>query len=493
MNSTMECRLINRFEHDHEMSQYLEIRNALTSASSSSRLQGVLLGNVMCGSASLDSLLLTPYGVFVVEFKSYPKVHTVRVNGQRKFVCCDSTGAEMRDASGMTLTVKGGCQDSPFDQARINRRLVREKLVSVFGETIGNGIHVGVIILFKGQTQIKGLEQFEERELKWLTMVNSSNLKSFFSVAPDLKTRGLDSMQQKQLADRLDANCDLLSVSVVSKPRAVTMPVNPEPRAELSFKSCSKSELTNKASRNFDIAGRVAASVTYLLMFIFAGVMLLPANNYKFGLVLSVLALLILGVLVGWCWNSDDFDHWFIRKNMHDHYHNMGLRTIEVRSQEWDFIRTALVSSCVVIFLAILVMFFLTLDHFVGVAFHWMGNHEGWWSKIVSAGQRYTFFNPLNIIRVSMWIYFIIHLAGYVWAIVTSASTIEGEDSKVTRSGLKIRVWHVPVPRILNGCRLELGCGVTFALHSLVYGVGAVLFIGTVSLARPILYTLFGI
>lgn len=109
MSSNFESRLVNSFGdgHNHELIQYEELKALLERKAGIYSLKGVFLGNVMCGSSSLDSLLLTQYGMFIVEYKNYG-VDEIRITGQKEFLGYRDDGTPWLDQSGMQVKVKGG-------------------------------------------------------------------------------------------------------------------------------------------------------------------------------------------------------------------------------------------------------------------------------------------------------------------------------------------------------------------------------------------------
>lgn len=514
-NTTMiDCKLVNHFEHEHESEQYLEIRRILTSAPQIMNFQGVLLGNVMCGSASLDSLLLTTLGVFIIEYKSYPNVHTVRVNGQREFICYDRNGDKICDGSGKVLMVKGGCQSSPFDQARINRRIVREKLISVFGESVGKSIHIGVIIVFKGGTQIQGIDEFTAKELEWLTIINTANLTPFLSIASERRTKGLDVLQQNELILRMDANRDLfgmdspLSLNPIAPTSRsasqgmsdiefdkifskVSEPVHETPSSvNIGTSIVVRKRLIDNAFRKYCIAGRLASTATFLVFIIFQASILFFEKWMEWGLISSCVGLFVLAILIRWCYGEDDFKHWFIRSYPHNHTYDLTFRTIEVRSREWNFSRTALVVSYVFVFLAILALPYIGLNHLVNKGMDYLsttspGNTVIWYV-----------YGLLNVdlfvlIKIFMWTYFVFQYAGYVWAIVMQVRNDDEPVCDTDKHGRSSYRYLIPVPEILHDGNLKLRCSIMLALRSLKYGVAVTVTLCAIRMIRPFLYSLF--
>ena len=510
----IDCKLVNHFEHEHEREQYKEIRGILTSGRQGIGHRGVLLGNVMCGSASLDSLLLTEFGVFIIEFKSYPNVRTVKVNGQREFVCYDKSGSIMKDGSGNILTVKGGCQSSPFDQARINRRIVREKLISVFGESVGKAIHIGVIIVFRGDTQIQGIDEFTAKELEWLTIINTANLIPFLSIASERRTKGLDTLLQKELITRMDANRDLFGSdspssveTVVPSSRSTTQGMSDIELYEIfsnvsepAYKKSSsvsidtsivvRKRLIDNAYRKYCIAGRVASTATFLVFIIFQASMLFFEKWMEWGLISSCIGLFVLAILIRWCYGEDDFDRWFIRSYPHNHTYDLTFRTIEVRSREWNFSRTALVVSYVFVFLAILALPYIGLNHLVNKGMDYLST--------TSAGNSVIWYvyGLLNVelfvlIKIFMWTYFVFQYAGYVWAIVMQVRNDDEPVCDTDRHGCSSYRYLIPVPEILHDGNLRLRCSIMLALRSLKYGVAVTGTLCVIRMIRPYLYAMF--
>lgn len=209
----INCRLIKSFGdgHNHELEQYKELCAKLENTNLRA-LQGCfLLGNVVCGSVSLDSLLLTPFGVFIIEFKCYNNVNRIKINGQKDFLCLNADGSLVKTPKGDTLTVKGGSMDSPYEQAKVNRRAVRDCLKKCFGSDIANQIHIGLAIIFKGNVRIEGLEALSDYDRDWLTAINSDNISNYLSYICEEKKRGISIVQQKQLIEFMDANQNVLT------------------------------------------------------------------------------------------------------------------------------------------------------------------------------------------------------------------------------------------------------------------------------------------
>lgn len=205
-SNSFTCRLVNSYGdgHNHELEQYRQVCQILDSVNRSRSMQGQLLGNVMCGNVSLDSLLLTPFGVFVFEYKNYRgNVTTIRIDGQRNFLCLAGDGSQVTDTNGSTLKVKGGTYANPYEQAKANRRVVRETLCKCFGRDI----YVGVAILFNGNTKIEGSNPISE---PWLSVMGMDSLAAFLNYVRADKTTGLTPSEQDTFISYLDANMDIL-------------------------------------------------------------------------------------------------------------------------------------------------------------------------------------------------------------------------------------------------------------------------------------------
>lgn len=483
------CNLVNHFQHDHELLQYKEIRDILLSDTNLSGIDGVLLGNPMCSSASLDSLLLTPFGVYIIEFKDYHNVKRVRINGQREFVCLYEDGNPMKDKEGNPLTVKGGCSSSPFEQARINRRIVREKLIRVFGATVGNSINLGVIIVFRGKTRTEGINEFSSNEQKWLSIINTSELEPLLSVASLCKSKGLDASQRTKLISCMDADRDLLPATIrptssvrVSTPVSTVRPTvtestksfSPTPSYEYSEK---QNKLTDEAKKSFRLLGRLANTTTFVIFLLFQIVMLIPGRNtdwidlsqqyLNLKLLIVLAGLGIFAYLINWCIEEEDFDHWFIRRNPHNHIFELTFRTIEVRNKDWDSSRSALVVSYVIVVLIILAAPFAILNHFMDKGMlSFAGSHFG--SRLFHYVFDHTeAINIFTYIKGFMWTYFLIHYAGYLFSIWHMVTTLESHvyvDAKCSPSR-----YLIPVPVILDKsilrCAWKIACrSFSFAL-----------------------------
>jgi len=205
-SNIFQYNLVNSFGdgHNHELNQYEELCSILMKLSDKVGLQGRLLGNVMCGSASLDSLLLTPFGVFVIEFKSYGgDISKIRIDGQKRFLCLNSDGIQIKDKDGNLVFVKGGTHDTPYTQAKINHNAVLQTLKKCFPD---KNVEVGVIIVFKGKMQIEGLDHISD---KWLSVIGSDSIVRYMSDVPKDNAKGLSKEEIESFVLFLDANKDV--------------------------------------------------------------------------------------------------------------------------------------------------------------------------------------------------------------------------------------------------------------------------------------------
>ncbi len=207
-----ECRLVNSFGdgHNHELAQYEALSQFLSKVAAVKGIDGILLGNVVCDNVSLDSLLLTSFGVFIIEFKSYPEVARVSITGQKEFRCLNADRSRMKKSDGSFLNVKGGSLDSPYDQAKKNRIAVFNTLKRVFGEERAKNIHVGVSIVFNGKTVVEGIDKIIEAERRWLTVVNSVGFEQFISYAAEENARGLADLEREALISHMDADSNVI-------------------------------------------------------------------------------------------------------------------------------------------------------------------------------------------------------------------------------------------------------------------------------------------
>ncbi|MDE6195090.1 MAG: NERD domain-containing protein [Muribaculaceae bacterium] len=203
-----ECRLVNSFGdgHNHELAQYESFAASMQRIAASKGIDGILLGNVVCDNVSLDALLLTSFGVFIIEFKNYKGVDRIRITGQKEFQCLKSNGERMTLIDGSFLNVKGGSLASPYEQAKKNRIAVCNTLKRVFGDGTARKIHVGVAIVFNGQMAIEGIDRIIESERRWLTVVDSKGFEQFMSYVADEHTVGLDASERETMIRHMDAN-----------------------------------------------------------------------------------------------------------------------------------------------------------------------------------------------------------------------------------------------------------------------------------------------
>lgn len=201
-----ECHIVNSYGHghNHEFDQYRDFSESLERIAAEKGFGGCLLGNIFCGNASLDTLLLTNFGVSIIEFKDYSSVAQVRITRQMAFQCLDANGNQIMGEDGSFLTVKGGSLDSPFEQARKNRLAVRNVLKQAFGDE-AKGVSVRLAIVFNGATSIEGIDKLGE-DSKWLSVLNSAKFNDFITYAAGEKTLGLNADQRQSLISYLDAN-----------------------------------------------------------------------------------------------------------------------------------------------------------------------------------------------------------------------------------------------------------------------------------------------
>lgn len=206
-----ECRLVNSFGdgHNHELEQYKTFCGSMERIAATKGFEGILLGNVYCDNVSLDSLLLTSFGVFVIEFKNYTKVAGVKITGQKEFQCMNIKGDRMILPDGNFLNVKGGSLSSPYDQAKKNRIAVFNTLKRLFGEEKASTVHVGVAIVFNGKLVIEGIENIIESERRWLTVVDSVGFEQFMAYVAGEGTKGLNASDREAFINHMDANASI--------------------------------------------------------------------------------------------------------------------------------------------------------------------------------------------------------------------------------------------------------------------------------------------
>lgn len=214
--SKFVCRLINTFGdgHNHELQQYEETCNILKEQHKSDGIlrdiDCTMLGNVWCNKVSLDSLLLTPQGIYIIEYKHYTgNITTISIDGQKNFICLDANDKPVCDSNGDPLKVKGGTFANPYEQAKANRKTVIESLKKCFNGDENKKFDVKVIILFPGDTKIisKGLSD------DWLMVTNKESLIGYLGLdiaIGVLFNNGLTASQQETFCKYLDANKDVM-------------------------------------------------------------------------------------------------------------------------------------------------------------------------------------------------------------------------------------------------------------------------------------------
>lgn len=118
------------FEHRHELSQFSKILRVLNTYYNNKSETAYLLGNPRINGCELDALLITSKFFVGIEFKNYGgDGYSVDVT-ENGWYLNDKTGKAVQDAGRDPLTVKGGAQKTPVDQAGINRRSLRDSWLS---------------------------------------------------------------------------------------------------------------------------------------------------------------------------------------------------------------------------------------------------------------------------------------------------------------------------------------------------------------------------
>lgn len=209
-NSNLECNLVNLYGdgHKHELEQYNDLENIITKFSPHYKGKMILLGNVMVGRSSLDALLISEFGIVIIEFKSYGKGGIIKIDGQKKFHVLDNNGFPVM-SSGSPLMVKGGTYaGGPLEQAIVNKNNVKDCLKKCFGDYVASKIHIHVAIVFKDTKTITGNEQLGD-DYKWLSVLCMDGFYKFISYVAGNETKGLTNSQQQEFVKYIsaDKNC----------------------------------------------------------------------------------------------------------------------------------------------------------------------------------------------------------------------------------------------------------------------------------------------
>lgn len=210
-NTYCVSRLVNRFGdgHNHELNQFMDARDIITKVAAESKREMYLLGNMIVGQSSLDALLIGDFGFVILEFKSYRNIGSVCLTAQRQLACYDNNKNPKKDKNGNNLTVKGGNQVSPLDQAWENRKNTLSYLEECLKKDCGKAI--SLVILFPGDISIEGLEKLQDNEKGWLSVKCESGLEPYLKSVLENRSRKILSKDEIEgLIEKMEANTNYL-------------------------------------------------------------------------------------------------------------------------------------------------------------------------------------------------------------------------------------------------------------------------------------------